>query len=73
MENRKYLRTAPPDKAALKAYAQIMKLAEAHALISQAYGGVAVIVIPSEQRKVKGMRQRILMAHELNETEEKER
>jgi hypothetical protein len=69
MKPQKYAKAAPSDTAAEQAYAQIMKLAEQHALIVNAYGGVATIAIPREQRKAD-LRAVVLQAHELNETTE---
>ncbi len=57
------LRIAPTDEAAEAAYDEIMKLAEAHALIIGAYGGVATLAIPREQRTRAGLRERVLQAH----------
>jgi hypothetical protein len=51
----------PGDKAAAEAWIQIMALAEAHALIVQAFGGVATLAMPDEQRKA-GIRDRVLRA-----------
>lgn len=51
---------APDDEAAGRAWDQIMRLAQDHALIVQAYGGVATLAIPREQRAVEGLRERVL-------------
>lgn len=53
---------APSDQQAEKAWDQIMELARANALIVDAYGGVATLAVPSEQRKA-GIRERVLRAH----------
>lgn len=50
---------APSDDAAEAAWDKIMKLAEANALIVQAYGGVATLAIPREQRSA-GIREKVL-------------
>lgn len=52
---------APSDTKAEKAWDQIMAIAEKHALIVQAYGGVATLAVPIEQRKA-GVRERVLRA-----------
>ena len=52
---------APSDAAAEEAWADIMRIAEANALIVQAYGGVATLAVPVEQRKA-GVRERVLRA-----------
>jgi hypothetical protein len=52
---------APSDDEAAKAWDDIMRLAAAHALIVQAYGGVATLALPAEQRKA-GIRERVLRA-----------
>lgn len=54
-------RKAPSDKEAERVYEEIMKRAELAGLIVQAYGGVATIAIPVEQRKA-GIRERVLRA-----------
>lgn len=59
--------TAPADSVANARYSALLKDAEKHGLIVQAYGGVATIAIPSEQRKA-GIRDRVLAAACLNET-----
>lgn len=51
----------PSDAQALKAWEEIMRLAESHALICAAYGGVATLALPEEQRKA-GIRGRVLLA-----------
>ena len=53
---------APTDKACSKAWKQIMQIAEAHALITFAYSGVATLAIPEEQRKA-GTRANVLQMH----------
>ena len=50
---------APDDAAADRAWDQIMVIAEAHALIVYAYGGVATLALPREQR-VEGLRDQVL-------------
>lgn len=65
----KYDKTAPPDAEAEHTYTQVLLRAEAAGLIVQAYGGVATLAIPSEQRKA-GLRTNVLMAVQMNETTE---
>mgnify|MGYP000889981721 CR=1 FL=1 len=60
---------APSDAACEQAWGQIMKLAEEHCLIVQAYGGVATLAVPEEQRK-QGVRAVVLQAHCKSESEE---
>ena len=60
---------APSDKACAEAWGQIMAIAREHALIVSAYGGVATLAIPREQRTA-GIRDRVLRAHLLAETTE---
>lgn len=50
---------APNDEAAESAWDSIMDIAEKHALIVSAYGGVATLAIPSEQRNA-GIREKVL-------------
>lgn len=52
---------APSDREAMRAWRECMSLAERHALVAQAYGGVAVLMLPEEQRKI-GRRGACLMA-----------
>jgi hypothetical protein len=52
---------APSDQACDTAWKEIMRIAEAHCLIVQAYGGVATLAIPEEQRKAN-IRQKCLDA-----------
>jgi len=59
MSGYKPTRKTPTDAAAEKAWVEIMKLAEENALIVQAYGGVATLAMPDEQRK-GGIRERTL-------------
>jgi len=59
--------SAPPDDAAERAYEEILKRAELFGLVVQAYGGVATIAIPREQRSA-GIRARVLEAHVMVET-----
>jgi hypothetical protein len=63
------MKTAPDDKTCLEAWNQIMQIAKDHCLILQAYGGVATLAIPEEQRKA-GVRQNVLRAHCRTETDE---
>ena len=65
----RYPKTAPSDAEAEQAYTQILRRAEQAGLIVSAYGGVATIAIPSEQRKAN-LRAIVLQAHGLNETTE---
>lgn len=60
-------RIAPSDDLARKAWDEIMRIASDHALISAAYSGTAVLVMPADQRE-HGMRERILEAHCMIET-----
>lgn len=69
IQPQRYRTTAPPDAQAEQTYTTLLKQAEAAGLIVQAYGGVATLAIPSEQRKA-GVRQTVLQAHQLNETSE---
>lgn len=50
---------APSDEEAAKVWKQIMDLAAPCALIVQAYGGVATLAMPDEQRKA-GIRNQTL-------------
>lgn len=61
---------APDDKKAHAAWERIMQIAAEHALIVQAYGGVATLAIPEEQRKA-GIREQVLRTglHELEAEE----
>ena len=52
---------APDDATAAAAWEAIMQIAERHALIVSAYGGVATLATPEEQRKA-GLRDRVLRA-----------
>ena len=54
-------RPTPTDEAAEKAWEKVMEIAEANGLIVQAYGGVATLAVPEEQRKA-GIRERVLRA-----------
>ena len=56
---------APSDENAATAWKKIMEIAEKHALIVQAYGGTATLVMPDEQRKA-GIRERVLSAGYFN-------
>ena len=60
---------ARPDQDCLKAWDQIMVIARDHALIVSAYGGVATLAIPDQQRKGE-CREEVLRAHDLEETTE---
>jgi len=71
MEPTRYKQDAPPDREALKAWKQIMDIASKHALITFAYGGMAILQIPSEQRRT-GHRQEVLQSELMNETKEME-
>ena len=51
----------PTDAQALRAWTEIMHIAEAHALICQACGGTATLALPEEQRRA-GIRNRVLRA-----------
>ena len=53
---------APSDEAAGEAWTEIMTIASKHALIVDAYGGVALLAMPDEQRK-GGVREQVLRAH----------
>lgn len=66
-----YKQTVPSDGAAIKAWKQIMDLASSHGLILQAYGGVATLALPSDQRRA-GLRHQVLQAIQMNETKEQE-
>jgi hypothetical protein len=50
---------APDDATAEQAWTEIMRIAERHALIVDAYGGVATLAVPEEQRKA-GLREKVL-------------
>ena len=43
-----------------------MEIASSHALIVQAYGGVATLALPADQRTA-GLRERVLAAHVMQE------
>ncbi len=51
---------APSDAAAEAAWEEIMAIASRHALILEAYGGVATLALPRAQREVPGLRERVL-------------
>jgi len=57
------------DEACGKAWDQIMKIAREHCLIVQAYGGVATLAVPEEQRKA-GIRERCLRAERMTEAKQ---
>ena len=59
---------APTDAEAARLWDQCMKLAEQGCLIVYAYGGVATLSMPEEQRK-NGVREMVLQAHERNEVQ----
>jgi hypothetical protein len=65
----KFSQDAPSDEACEKAWDQIMAIARDHCLIIQAYGGVATLAIPQEQRR-GDCRETVLQAHQRNETTE---
>lgn len=50
---------APSDAAAERAWVEVMRIARANALIVDAYGGVATLATPAEQRKA-GLRETVL-------------
>lgn len=60
---------APSDAACARAWETIMRMATAHALILQAYGGVATLAMPEDQRAAD-IRTTVLAAHGVNETPE---
>ena len=60
--SRKPTKRAPSDVTAGKAWEAIMEIATQNCLIVNAYGGVATLAMPDEQRKA-GLRERILLAH----------
>jgi len=53
----------PSDEQCAQAWDEIMRIAREHAMIAQAYGGVAVLMVPSEQREEEGLRERVLKTH----------
>ncbi|KKL71259.1 hypothetical protein LCGC14_2096750 [marine sediment metagenome] len=61
-----YDRVAPDDKDVDKAWDQIMQVARKHCLVIQAYGGVATLAVPVEQRK-SGIREKVLRTHRATE------
>jgi len=63
------MRPAPTDEDAGKAWDAIMRIAEPAGLIVQAYGGVATLAMPQDQRE-SGLRQRVLNAACLSECEQ---
>lgn len=60
------MRQAPSDAVCTKAWEQIMEIASSHALIVQAYGGVATLALPADQRKA-GIREQVLAAQVMRE------
>lgn len=62
------LPNAPPDQECNAAYTRLLREAERYALVVQAYGGVATLAIPEEQRKA-GIRGNALAAACLRESE----
>ena len=62
---------AVSDERAGKLWDQLMKLAEEGCLIVNAYGGVATLAVPREQRSA-GCRDQVLQAHVRLETLEPE-
>lgn len=59
-------RAAPTDAKCADAWDRIMDIARAHALVVNAYGGVATLAIPEEQRKA-GLRAQVLDSHAMTE------
>ena len=59
----------PTDSVVGKVWDSIMKIAERHALIVQAYGGVATLAMPDEQRKA-GLREQVLRMVRMREVSE---
>jgi hypothetical protein len=57
---------APSDAACDAAWDQIMGIAKRHALVIEAYGGVATLAVPTEQRS-HGLRAGVLKMHEMTE------
>lgn len=57
------------DKAADAVYADVMRRAAEAGLVVQAYGGVATLAVPMEQRKA-GIREEVLLAAGLDEVAE---
>ena len=53
-------RPAPSDQEAEAAWSEIMAIADKNALIVNAYGGVATLALPREQRTQEGLRERVL-------------
>ena len=66
VSDRKDWRVTPSDADAAKAWDEIMEIASKHCLVVQAYGGVATLAMPEEQRSA-GIRQRTLDAEEARE------
>jgi hypothetical protein len=60
--------SAPSDAACRQAWTEIMRIAEAHALITWAGGGVANLCMPDVQRSQPGLREQTLAAHCMNES-----
>ncbi len=60
--------TSADDETVEKLYERLMKEASNAGLIVSAYGGVATVAIPREQRKVPGLRRQCLEAACLNES-----
>lgn len=58
---------APPDAVCDAAWDEIMAIAKRHALIVQAYGGVATLATPAAQRE-SGLRAKVLAMHRYDET-----
>lgn len=54
---------APSDEQCAQAWDEIMRIACEHAMIVQAFGGVAVLMVPREQREEEGLRERVLKTH----------
>lgn len=60
------LTTVPTDQECHAAWDMIMRIAERHALIVSAGGGVATLACPEEQRNA-GVREKVLRAHQMQE------
>jgi len=67
-EQDKRTRPALSDEQCEKAWDKIMAIAREHCLVVSAYGGVAQLAIPDEQRK-SGLREQVLRAHCRKETQ----
>lgn len=58
----KPLRIVPTDEECGAAWDAIMEIAERHCLITMAFGGVACLAVPREQREA-GIRENVLTTH----------